>query len=99
MDNAYELMKKIREKPGLYLGEKSLTRLNFFIFGYEHKEQELGLQLTNEIAGFDEFTREKYGDKMTLNCWERVLRNTDSEEVAFDKFFELLDEFMAKKQQ
>jgi len=50
------------------------------------------------LDGFNEFAHDYYGIKMTVSCGEYlILQNTQSEEEAFDKYYELLDIFFAEQ--
>ena len=50
------------------------------------------------LDGFDEFVHSYYDHKMTtLNGTGLISKKSNSDEEAFDKFFELLDEFLKQK--
>ena len=119
MDPFYFLLQKIREKPGLFLGKKSLEALTHFWDGYgyrnfieswenttgrdffenyeEARQSNVGCEPREQhfLYGFDAFVHEYYNCEMsTLNGTGLISKNSNSEEEAFDKFFELLDEFL-----
>ena len=66
---------------------------------FEHYDEAICSHMHSEdhiMSGFDTFVHEYYERKIT--SWKGtylILQNTSSEEEAFDKFFELLDEFLA----
>ena len=109
---------KIREKPGLFLGEPSLTALVHFWDGYAFRgmiEPEKssclgdynGIENSNMccksgghhfLDGFEEFVSSYYSCEHATQGWGKAIsQNCSSEAAAFDKFFELFDEFMKSK--
>ena len=130
MDSYYTLLNKIRERPGLYLGKKSLTLLTSFLNGYDLGvdvgtwETSTGLDFFENydkatksqiIASrnidyahtfhlFNEFVYAHYdcapiveGVKISSGSKSAaclILERCNSEEEAFDTYFELYDEFM-----
>jgi len=99
-DSLYIWLEKIRERPALYLGKKSLTYLFYFIKGY--------CTAVNYdcITGFDEFVYSHYCNKKKLvgverdlfienSNWMRIIiAESKFQEEAFDRFYELFDEFI-----
>ncbi|MGL4346377.1 MAG: hypothetical protein ACRCTE_14350 [Cellulosilyticaceae bacterium] len=96
MEELISLLYKIKERPGMYMGYKSLASLADFINGYLMAKGESGV----EIIFFDEFNKwiaERYVIKSTHD-WSRIIRfHYESPEVAFDKFYEHLDEYLKLK--
>jgi len=121
MDTYNVLLKKIREMPGLWLGEKSLKRLTSHMQGYElgvtigKWEESTGLNFfehfdeTTRLGNisssdyfftfeFNKFVHLHYGQIMqSLSGASLISQNSNSEEEAFDKYFELLDEFLKQR--
>jgi len=130
-DSFYVWLRRIREHPGAFLGEKSLTALVHFWNGYafcrmvETKEESTNHSAVESyderrkpsakpltkfstkpynpykhhfMNEFDVFVYAYYNCEMTVHGWANLIsRNSNSDEEAFDKFFELLDEFLAQK--
>jgi DNA gyrase/topoisomerase IV subunit B len=48
----YEILEKIRVRPGMYIGKASVTVLFDFLVGYKTARRELGIELTDEDADF-----------------------------------------------
>ena len=119
MDSFYFFLQEIRERPGLYLGGKSLEALGHFWAGYgycsfierwekatgrdyfenyeEARCSDVGREPFEQhfMYGFDEFVHEYYNCVMTtLNGKSLISKNSDSDGEAFDKFFELFDEYL-----
>lgn len=93
-----ELLSKIREKPGMYLGEESITRLDSFLGGYVYANFENGQNMRDEwIEGFQSFVDERYQNKMTIGWCNVILRHEKDEVAAFKRFFQLLDEYLEQK--
>ena len=92
-----QLLMKIRGRPGLYLGKSSLIALDHFIGGYSFKEYEIHGAAHSHIIDlqhFQEYTEGFYNlDTTTNSIFTIIAENTDSDEEAFHRFFELLDAF------
>ena len=118
MDSFCLLLQKIRERPGLFLGEKSLKTLGHFWAGYgfkeameiwekstgqnffEHYDEAIRSDLRPEqngrhfMDGFDQYVHSHYNCIVGAQSGTGLIsEKSESEEEAFDKFFELLDEF------
>ena len=97
MDSIFGLLEKISQKPGLYLGNSSVTALRHFIVGYKFARQEIGIVPTEiELDFYQEFQPwlQRYFHIQTINSWDKILLfKYVNEEAAFSKFFQLLDEF------
>ncbi|MCW6038667.1 hypothetical protein K4A83_20665 [Spirulina subsalsa FACHB-351] len=92
----YDLLERIKQRPGMYLGRVSLTRLKMLLLGYGMSRGELGLQLTQQEKQFSQFQKwiqEKY-DVKSSEGWENIiLSQVDDERLAFELFFELFEQF------
>jgi len=121
MDTFYYFLQRIRERPGLWLGEKSLKALVHFWHGYscrEHVEAwekmtsrdffqnfaeaansgSLGLPSFYSKHEFNGFVHRYYCVEITTMSGEYLIsEKSNSEEEAFDKYFELLDAFCEQK--
>ena len=95
MDILYEKLKKIKIKPEMYLGKKSLTLLKVYIDGYIDRQFEINnTYATSKFWHFSEYVQKYYKIKFNRN-WEKIINFfTTNDEEAFDKFFELLDEYL-----
>ena len=98
MNEIDELLQALREKPGLYIGRKSLKLLTAFVTGYIHCVYIREGICLKFLPGFQEFIEKKYGYYCGLG-WSQIIEiYSVYEETAFDKFFELLDEFKTVSQ-
>lgn len=92
----YDLLKRIKQRPGMYIGKVSLTRLKMLLMGYSMSRGELGLQLTEEekrFAKFQQWIQIKY-QVNSSEGWENIiLSQVKDEKLAFELFFELFEQF------
>ncbi len=96
MTQLYDLLDKIREKPGMYLGYPSVSNLFMFLCGYNQSHEDLEIPLTKQEEEFQEFQPwlQKRFNLSTSASWARIiLLYTTNEETGFSMFFELLEEF------
>src|SRR5690554_1976441 len=92
----YKLLMKIKQRPEMYLGKKSITLLHIFLGGYDlcYYEHFGPANDLEQFQQFEEFVRLKYNASKSYYNWAgNILNNSTSEEEAFDRFFELLEEF------
>lgn len=94
MDKLYQRLQEIKQRPGLYLGEKTLVRLEKFLSGYALCREDYGIEKTKLFDGFDDFVRERYGIK-THNAMQIINFYSGTKEEAFYKYFELLEKYWA----
>jgi hypothetical protein len=52
MSNFYELLQKVKQRPALYLGKRSLSHLQVFLDGYTFARRELGIEVTEQEREF-----------------------------------------------
>jgi hypothetical protein len=96
----YSILKgDMRKRPGLYLHKKSLVYLYHLIAGYQCRAVELEPNYQDCFSGteFDEFVHLHYrgrGIPRTKSWLTMIAENSPSEAAAFDKFYELFDEFL-----
>jgi len=100
MSGLFELLKKIQEKPGLYLGNASITSLRMFILGYRFARSEMNVSTTEDESDFYKNFQpwlQNHLSIRTVNAWDKILLLTCTDEkAAFDYFFLLLDEFLLR---
>ena len=92
-----DLLNKIRKTPGLFLGNKSISRLGSFIDGFYCGLNDTGMFDHKEWIEFQYFVNKKYDNKKTMRWDFFLLSVEDDESKAFDHFFTLLDEFFDQK--
>ncbi len=97
MSGVWEILEKIRTKPGMYLGRPSVSDLFMFLAGYECARSELGVEPTEEedefYGEFQPWLQNKLGIK-TVSSWAKmIMLYCHNEQAGLEKFFTLLDEF------
>ena len=97
MSQIFELLEKIRQRSGLYIGTASITALRHFLVGYRFARQEMGILPTEaELDFYQEFQPwlQNRFHIQTINSWDQILLFKFVEEkTAFTNFFLLLEEF------
>lgn len=101
MSGLYEILQKIKTRPGMYIGSSSLNNLFMFLAGYKTAKLELGISPTTaELEFYREFQPwlQKRFQVQTVNSWADIIRGKNQDEQeAFEDFFKLIDEFLAQK--
>ena len=100
MSTLFELLEKIKSKPGLYLGSASITNLRMFILGYRFARSEIGITNTEAEIDFYKNFQPWLQNRLsirTVNAWDKIILLTCTDEKAgFNYFFQLLDEFIQR---
>ena len=100
MNELKEMLSEMKKRPGMYIGEKSLTPLHHYINGYCHGLSKGSDKKVVFGGGFISFLHERHSELFLQSWWGwwiAILENTSSEEEAFDYFFVLLEEFWGEK--
>lgn len=97
MSGMFEILEKIRTRPGMYIGHASVSDLFMFLVGYKTAKRELGIELSQEEKEFAEhfhdWVQQRFNVR-TNNSWAKIiLLFTRDEKDAFECFYKLLDEF------
>lgn len=101
MISFYNLIQKIKQRPSLYLGKRSIAHLQVFLDGYTFARRELDVPLTEEERDFEDFQEwvEKRFNQPSTQSWERIiLFYSEDERDALDKFFDLFEDFRNRHQ-
>ncbi|MFK0735266.1 MAG: hypothetical protein ACFKPT_11140 [Gloeotrichia echinulata GP01] len=102
MSAIFEILEKIKTKPGMYLGRPSVSDLFMFLVGYECSRSELGIEPTVEeddfYGEFQPWLQKKLGIT-TVSSWSKmIMLYCHDEKAGFEYFFSLLDEFKQRDQ-
>jgi len=96
-ESIYDVLAPLRRKAGLYIADPELTRLQAFIVGYQCGLARGGLTFREEspdFSGFHDWIATRLGYSSCTMGWYKMIRGRcASEREAFDRFYELLDEF------
>ena len=98
----YDLLSRIKQRPGMYLGKCSITRLNMLLTGYSLARIELGLTETKEeeeFGNFQDWIETKYQSTSNQGWDSLILLNSQDEKEAFHNFFQLFEQFRQEKEQ
>ncbi|MCE7984676.1 MAG: hypothetical protein DYG89_26185 [Caldilinea sp. CFX5] len=95
-----ELLQQIKKKPGLYIGNASISNLYMFLTGYQFAHRQLNIPISTEEREFQHFQpwlQEKFGLKTSQSWSQIILFYSTDERDAFERFFNLLQEFWQHK--
>ncbi|BAY91453.1 MULTISPECIES: hypothetical protein [unclassified Tolypothrix] len=97
MSKLFEILQKIRNKPGMYIGSASVSDLFHFLVGFKTALRELGIAATKEemdfYREFQPWVQKKY-HVSTSNSWAKIIMlHCKSEQEGFNTFYKLLEEF------
>lgn len=91
------LLYRLKLKPAVLLGEKSLLRLDGFLSGYIWRITECeGNAFKGFHRPFREFLEKRYHQPGGYGWYMLIANDSADEADAFDKFYALLDEFLAE---
>ena len=96
MEFLYDFLKEIKKRPGMFLRKKSILYLHSFLTGYDMARFHMELSKTKQEQKFNDFAEWipiKFNDNSTRSWADIILLNSEDESQAFDRFFELLEEF------
>jgi hypothetical protein len=100
MDPLFDLLEKIKAKPGLYIGTVSISHLRMFIVGYRFARSQMGMANTAAETDFYKNFQPWLQNRLsirTVNSWDKIILLTCiNEKAAFDYFFQLLSEFLQR---
>lgn len=101
----FEMIERMRERPGAWLGKKSITLLQAFLIGYSVAETDYNLKKpTHQLFPLNwwfmhEFSKIKCNESSSTAGWCNIILNycRGDEEAALNKFYEIFDEFKLLK--
>ncbi|NDJ17067.1 hypothetical protein [Myxacorys almedinensis] len=100
MSSIFGMLEKIKARPGLYICRASVSDLFMFVVGYRTAREELGIEPTEaEFDFYGEFQPwlQQRLKITTSSSWAKMIElGCGSEQEAFVRFFELLDEFLLR---
>jgi len=99
MSHIATLLKEIRNRPGMYIGWPSLSRLSGFLRGYDFALFKLReAPFDPFFISFQEWIERRL--QVKYEFWENILlQQSGSEADAFNLFWELLDEYQAEQKE
>ncbi len=97
MSKLFEILEKIKFRPGMYIGKPSVSDLFHFLVGFKTALRELEIKSSEEEMDFHRefqpWVQKKY-HVSTSNSWAKIIMlHCGSEKEGLDTFYELLEEF------
>ena len=90
MNEFYNLLRDIEQKPGLYLGQPSISGLYMFLQGYSFARRQLNILPSLEeqqFRGFQPWLQQRF-NLQTSQAWSQmILLTVLDEQTAFNRFF------------
>jgi hypothetical protein len=102
MSSLYDLLNKIHQKPGVYIGAPSVSGLHLFLCGYAFSRQKQGLAITPEEQTFEQFQpwmQQRFNIVASVSWAKIILLHSADERAGFELFFELWAEFVSQQRQ
>lgn len=99
MGSLYELIQKIKKRPSMYLGRRSISNLRSCLASYILARRELGVPQTEQEREFVEFPNwiKKKFNTTSCQSWDSIILFYSEDEItALDRFFELFEEFLQR---
>lgn len=98
MCSLFNMLIKVKEKPMIYIGDNCFSKLRFFIDGYLTCAQEHNdFDSIRNFENLKNYIEKSFSPVITDNSYySYIIKSCKSEADAFDKFFVLFDEFIAK---
>lgn len=102
----YNIIEQIRPRPGMYLGERSITRLRSFLDGYQSALSDLGIREVSEdtllplpLQCFHDYVALRFDYYESTSGWCNMIldQTAHDEEKGLQLFFALFDDFKRLK--
>jgi len=97
MPDLYDLIRNIRKRPAMYLGQPTLSNLRTFLAGYTFARRQQGIPATAQEQTFAEFPLwlQKEFSTSDPKYWDQVvLAICPNDQEPFDLFFQLFEQFL-----
>jgi len=97
MDILYKKIQQMKQRPGMYIGKKSLHLLQAYLNGYIAYHNEVNDKPNYFfLPEFQEYVQQRYNIHTTHSWASLITFFSCNDNDAFDKFYELLDDFFAR---
>lgn len=97
LDKLYHLVQKIKKKPEVFLGKKSLHLLRAYLDGYIDYHNEKNNEFNRFfLPKFQDYVEQRYNISKSHSWVSLITFYSNSEEEAFDNFYLILDEFFSE---
>lgn len=96
------LLRRVRERPGSYLGYESVRELDVFLDGYTRARIDLGLPAYGRgeedlISAFNDWIKERYHQAGSSMSWRNVIEMLDASSRNIYRFYDELDAFLSTR--
>lgn len=99
VETVYDVLSTIEEKPGLFLGGRSLRALQHFVTGFRMGLLSMNIELADGTPPFSEFhrwTSAHVAPALAVSAWDDLLAGCNQDdEKAYALFFVELAKFRA----
>ncbi|MEK8130471.1 hypothetical protein WMW72_21415 [Paenibacillus filicis] len=97
MDILYKKIQEVKQRPGMYIGKKSLHLLQAYLNGYIAYHNEVNKEPNYFfLSEFQGYIQRRYNINTTHSWAELITFFSSNDNDAFDRFYELLDDFFAE---
>jgi len=96
MDSLVKLIKQIKKKPEMYVGQKSLSLIQAYLYGWLNRDEK-GVSDSFLLGEFQEWIQQRYKVTSTQSWAHIILFYSVDEHDALGKFFQLFDEFLEQR--
>ena len=92
----YNFIERVKNSvsPGLYIGKVSLLNFQLYLQGFTRAQWEMTGTHPKEFYDFITYIGEYFNEGSNRGWASIILKNTTSEEEAFDTFYRLFEEFI-----
>jgi hypothetical protein len=96
VSHVIRLLNELRKRPGMYIGAPLLSRLAFFLRGYDMGAERVGAAPPDPfLYEFREWIYGRFG--LVNRSWEDlIIADAGGDREGFVRFWELFDEFIAE---
>jgi hypothetical protein len=96
MASVRELIFTIKERPELYIGQRSLSLLQAYLHGWLNRDEK-SVTDSELIGKFQNWIQKRYNIRSSQSWAQIILFYSTSEYDGLDNFFRLFEEFMEQK--
>jgi hypothetical protein len=91
-----DLLQEIRPRPGIYIGNNSVKELAAFLRGFSYAAQKFGIADNDRfLEDFQEWIAGRFKVEIPRGWEDIILFYSVDESEAMQRFWELLDEYLA----
>ena len=93
MKRISNLLVRMKERYGVYIGDQSLDRLATFLSGYECALFDAEGRIPAFNGAFQKYIEERFEQRFCTDHWSVIISRNKTEKQAFEAFFEYFEEF------